>query len=170
MESVNELINELGDKSRRIRQKAEKALVQMGKPAVEPLINALEDENWRVRWRAADALGIIGEVRAIEPLIRSFSDCQRVQIRAGVALGKIGKPAVEPLLQVLDDDNWEIREGAVMALGAGVRRPVSAAYLLHCLVQLFLFHARAAQEITRLSFIAGGDGKEQVLRADELVF
>ena len=79
MDTIRELVHKLGDKSRRIRRWAERELVEIGEPAVEPLINALEDENWRARWRAADALGKIGEARAIEPLIRSFSDCQPVQ-------------------------------------------------------------------------------------------
>jgi HEAT repeat protein len=31
-------------------------------------------------------------------------------------LGKIGKPAVEPLIKVLEDDNWRVRDAAKEAL------------------------------------------------------
>lgn len=59
MSSIDESIDALGDRSKRIRRKAERGLVKVGEPAVEPLINALEAKNWWARWRAADALGKI---------------------------------------------------------------------------------------------------------------
>jgi len=117
MNSIEELICDLGDKSKRIREKAERELVKIGEPAVESLIHALENDSFAVRCRAASALGKIKDTRAIEPLIQRFTDEQQVQIKAAVALGRIGKPAIKPLIQVLEVYNHEIREGAVMALG-----------------------------------------------------
>ena len=61
MVSIAESISKLGNKSSRVRRKAEKELVKIGEPAVEPLIKAFNNENWRARWRAADALGKIGK-------------------------------------------------------------------------------------------------------------
>jgi len=118
VDSIGELIKKLGDKSRRIRQQAERELVKIGKPAVEPLLHALEDGNWTVRWRAVIALGEIGDTRVVEPLIQAFKDkAFLVRWYASSALMKIGEAAVEPLLRTLENDSWEVREGAVMALG-----------------------------------------------------
>ncbi len=133
MESIEELIYRLKDKSRRIRRQAEKELVKIGKPAVGLLIHTLEDENWRARWRDADALGKIGDARAIIPLRQRFGDDNvYVKIRVAGALGKIGKPAVQSLLRALENSDQEIREGAVMALGA-VGDPMTVEPLIHCL-------------------------------------
>lgn len=96
MESINELINELGDSSRRIRQRVERELVKLGEPAVEPLIEALKNENRRARWRAANALGKIKDTRAIKPLIHSFGD-DNVYVKVRVAEA-LGKPTVESFL------------------------------------------------------------------------
>ena len=50
-------------------ERISKALVKIGKPAVEPLIVALTDEDVGVRVMAAEALGQIRDLRAVEPLI-----------------------------------------------------------------------------------------------------
>ncbi len=69
MDSIAESINKLGDKNTRVRQRAEKELIKIGKPSVEPLIHTLEDENWRARWSAAEDLGHIGGVNKKAELI-----------------------------------------------------------------------------------------------------
>jgi len=115
--SIEELTKQLGDKNIRARQRAERELVALGKIAVELLIYALEDDSWTTRCRAASALGKIRDTRAIEPLIQRFTDHQQVQIGASCALGKIVKPAVEYLLQALEDEYTEVRLSAAATLG-----------------------------------------------------
>lgn len=100
---------------------ATEAIVEIGKPAVEPLIHALEDEDWLVRQEAAWALGKIGDTRAVDPLIQALKDKhEEVRQRAAMALGDIGDArAVGPLIQVLKDDeeDEDVRESAAGALG-----------------------------------------------------
>jgi len=66
---VNGLIKALKHKDSDVRDRAEKALVRIGKPAVEHLIQALKDENSGVRERAIRVLGQIEDERAVEPLL-----------------------------------------------------------------------------------------------------
>lgn len=87
------------------------------KRAVEAVIEALDDEDYFVRDRAAWALGRIEGKNAIEPLIKHLKD-ERYGYNRGAAMGlsEIGKDAVEALSEVLDDDDSEVRLGAVQAL------------------------------------------------------
>jgi len=124
-----------------LRHAAAGLLVQIGAPSVVPLIAALPNDH--ARTMVAAVLGDIGDRRAIEPLIATLSDSQRdVRLAAATALSKlgwrpdrsaagaaywialenwascaeIGAPAVEPLIARLQDEAWQVREGAVDAL------------------------------------------------------
>ncbi|MDP8230456.1 MAG: HEAT repeat domain-containing protein, partial [Candidatus Gorgyraea atricola] len=72
------------------------ALVNIGKPAVDPLIEELNDTDLDVRRSAIETLDIIGDERAVEPLIERLkdenSDVQRV---AAIALGNIENTPLE---------------------------------------------------------------------------
>jgi len=139
--AVEPLIKALGDKDRDVCENAAEALGKIGEPTVEPLIKALGDKNSNVRYRAADALGKIGwhpatdeqkvlylvALRewdkvvksgkpAVEPLIKALGD-EDVRSRAAEALGKIGEPAVEPLIKALGDLSEYVRREAARALG-----------------------------------------------------
>ncbi len=73
----------------------------------------------RVREAAAEALGKIGDVRAVKPLIKALRDVAfDVRLNAAFALGRIGEPAIESLIEVLEDGNGLDREAAVEALKA----------------------------------------------------
>jgi len=119
------------------------ALGEFGESAVEPLVQALRDNDSYVRRGAVEALEKIGwqpknaielayylianrawdkiaEVGepAIEPLIQRLKDNYfQIRDKAVWTLGKIGKPAVQPLIQALKDENWRVRWGAARALG-----------------------------------------------------
>ncbi|MCX9086636.1 MAG: HEAT repeat domain-containing protein [Candidatus Methanoperedens sp.] len=96
-----------------IEKKDWKKLIRIGKPAVEPLIKTLEDDNSSIRYEVAKVLEKIGwkpsdEKEQIAYLIAK-SDWKK--------LVQVGKPAVEPLIKVLgDEDVWD-RHGAAEALG-----------------------------------------------------
>jgi HEAT repeat protein len=81
--------------------------------------SVFEDGNLRVREAAAEALGKIGDVRAVKPLIKALRDVAfDVRLNAAFALGRIGEPAIESLIEVLEDGNGLDREAAVEALKA----------------------------------------------------
>ena len=103
----------------RTNEEAAKALVKIGKPAVEPLISSLKGKNWRIRVRAALALGEIKDSRAAEPLLAILKDEDHV-IRASavMALAKINDPsAMEPMITALKDEDAFVRIAAARALG-----------------------------------------------------
>ena len=87
-----------------------KALVEIGKDAVEPLIYAffklLDGDG---RGPAAIALGDIGDARAVEPLINALKHDKSSYVRCCVviALEEIGDPrAIEPLINALNDEGY----------------------------------------------------------------
>jgi HEAT repeat protein len=108
-----------------ILKKAAEALGKIGEPAVESLIQALRDDDITVRYLAARTLGEIKDERAVEVLIPALKDegsiignhISYVRVKAAEALGKIGEPAVELLIQALNDDDNNVRYLAAWALG-----------------------------------------------------
>jgi hypothetical protein len=116
---VSELIARMIDNKRSpdARQRAHKALVKIGAPAVAPLIDNLKDANHEVRVDVVNALGEIKDPRAVEPLIEALKDTAHVSAVL-VALGKIqDHRAVEPLIAALEDKDPYVRLDAVWALG-----------------------------------------------------
>jgi len=137
--AVEPLINALGDKSVGVRKAAAEALVKLGwepvnqeneiklniaaqkwnelvkigKPAVEPLIKALGDKSGSVREAAAEALVKLGW----EPVNQENEIKLNIATQKWNELVKIGKPAAEPLIKLLGDNDWNVREAAARALG-----------------------------------------------------
>jgi HEAT repeat protein len=81
----------LEDKDSFVRRDAAEALVKIGASAVLPLIAALKDQNMLVRDGAASALGKIGDRRAVEPLMTVLNDEDwNVRYYATKALEELG--------------------------------------------------------------------------------
>ena len=90
----------------------------LGKTAVEPLLKMLLESDSPKG--VARALGALKDPKAVEPLIAVLKkkvgmDSYENPITA--ALSAIGQPAVSPLLEVLKDQDHQIRRAAVMVLG-----------------------------------------------------
>ena len=119
--AVEPLLASLLDGDAKVHEQAAKALGQLGDyRAVEPLIAALTGQDWAVRFEAAKALGRLGDYRAVEPLIaaleyKDWGFCWHV----ARALGQLGKPATNPLIAELEDENQKkiVRRSAAYALG-----------------------------------------------------
>ncbi|HEY9296801.1 MAG TPA: HEAT repeat domain-containing protein [Phormidium sp.] len=97
-----------------------KELRKMGSSAIPALIAALQEK--QIRGGAAFALGAIGaEAKtAIPQLIELLKDeDEQVRLDAAVALRRIGSPAVSALVEALKDQNLLVRRGATFAL-AGI--------------------------------------------------
>lgn len=91
-------------------------LVLMGAPAVDPLIRALRGDDDRIRSEAAATLGEIGLPAAVGPLVDALAS-SAVAPAAADALVAIGKPAVLPVLALLERETGAVRETAVEVLG-----------------------------------------------------
>ncbi len=130
------IIAKLGNTDEKVRQPAMLALVEMGKPAVEPLLAVLHptrpplwldlftgrSRSWPAavaRASAVQCLGRIGDIRAVKPLITVLHDSDwTVRQHAAEALGRLSDPsAVEPLINALSDSVWTVRQTAAEALG-----------------------------------------------------
>jgi len=97
---------------------AGRALVKIGRPAVELLISALNNDDIGMRDFAATVLWEIPDERAVDPLIIALND-EQVTVRrlAARSLGTIGDTrAVEPLIDTLKDTNSGVRTFAAIAL------------------------------------------------------
>jgi hypothetical protein len=101
------------------KARAERGLIAIGKPAVEPLIKLLRDEDSDIRYGAAFLLWDLRDVRSVEPFIRLLSDKDdSVRRLAATVLGGLNDPrAVEPLIRSLGDENEEVRSRAASSLG-----------------------------------------------------
>jgi HEAT repeat protein len=91
-------------------------LALMGEPAVDPLIRALRGDDDRIRSEAAATLGELGLPAAVGPLVDALAS-DAVAPAAADALVAIGKPAVLPVLVLLERETGAVRETAVEVLG-----------------------------------------------------
>jgi hypothetical protein len=114
-EKIKQLINQLGGKNGYLREKARKALIITGKPAVPRLIKLLSNPKPLLRWEACKTLDGIKDPRAIDPLITALED-ERMQVRwvAAEALIAVKTEALPPLLHALEEefDSLYLRQGA----------------------------------------------------------
>ena len=118
----------MGSPHLRIRQRALKALMQMGRPAVEALAEALDDDRLRVRQGVLEALEMIGEP-AVLPLLKVLeAGNPRARWRAAEALGRLGDVRSVPyLVRALQDYTLDVRWKAAESLGMiGDRRCMEA--------------------------------------------
>jgi HEAT repeat protein len=119
LKQIKALISALTDDA--AYKDAQKMLVKIGEPAVEPLIETLHSENEDILWWAARTLGSIGDDRAVGPLIQLYENPPSARIRtaAGLSLGKLGDPhAIPELVEQLQISNF-ITEVKSMLLAFG---------------------------------------------------
>ena len=109
----------LRDERWRVRESAARALGLICDPrAVDGLLAALRDRDGAVRTVAAEALGLIGDPKAIKGLMALFKDSSKlVRVSATIALTRIGEATVDPLIEGLKDENFQVRLHSVQALG-----------------------------------------------------
>ncbi len=83
-------------------------------------LKALGDESWRVRKAAIDLVAGYGDVAKV---VHALVGCMRSEDNAGLrnaaaeAIEKIGKEALSPLLEVIDDEDHDLRKLVIDVLG-----------------------------------------------------
>lgn len=126
-QSIDELINSLKSDDVKLQKQAARELVDIGKPAVKPILKILKDENWKIRGYASEILGEIGDKEAVQELIVTMGDeMSGVRSKSMLALVEIDEPSVDPLINALSNENWQIRHQAAEALGIiGAKKAVN---------------------------------------------
>jgi HEAT repeat protein len=116
--STEPLVQLLKDDDLGVRMAAGNALAKIGKSAVPSLIMALTDSRNDVKKIAAETLGKIKDIESIGPLIQLLKDDDSgIRLTAERSLQELGKPAVPFLIEALENDNNNIRNGAATVLG-----------------------------------------------------
>ena len=114
--SVEELIEDLNDQDEFVVEAAAGELEMMGKESVDALMSALSHR--KIRLKAAKILGAISNPKSIDALILTLRDNNKlVRREASTALSRMGQIAVDPLIEILDDEDWRVRGAAAWALG-----------------------------------------------------
>lgn len=109
--SVEPLIGLLDDSDPELRRRTVLALGEIGDTrATEPLIAALNDTDEDVRDQVFDALGNIKDIKAVETLINYYLNdtASKIHNTTSDALVKLGEIAVEPLIEILNEDNRSV--------------------------------------------------------------
>lgn len=103
---------------------------KFGMDAIDILITALDDEDADVRKRAVESIVELGQ-KAVPPLIHlTKSHAPNTRILAIRTLGNIGDPlAIEPLIELLTDENPEVSWEAALALEKIPERELVLNYL-----------------------------------------
>lgn len=116
--SVEELIEDLNDQDEFVVEAAAGELEMMGKESVDALMYALSHRKKNIRLNAAKILGSISNPKSIDALILTLRDNNKlVRREASTALSRMGQIAVDPLIEILDDEDWRVRGAAAWALG-----------------------------------------------------
>ncbi len=115
--STQSLANLLNSEDDKVRTKARKSLVVIGKQAVLPLSFVLENSKiYKARWEAAKALSEIRDIKSIPVLVKALEDpASDVAWLAAKTLKKFKKAAWPELLLALKKRGAEsalLRDGA----------------------------------------------------------
>jgi len=123
--AVGQLINALGAADEDVRMGAAGILTGVGAAAIPDLEESLTDRQFRVRLGAAEVLGRMGWKPAREEnRIRYL-----IAKEQWTELARVGAPAVELLIQALNDPDEDIRMGVAAALGM-IGRPAVAPLII----------------------------------------
>lgn len=117
--SLQPLIDLLDDENPSTRHHVTHVLSKIGgHEVVAPLIHALHDADGKVISKAAFGLAQIGDERAIPELLNLLGHPQRdVETMLMDVLERFGTAAVQPLIERMTDERWQIREQAADILG-----------------------------------------------------
>ncbi len=101
------------------RREAAVDLTRAGTSAVPLLLRAIGDADWRVRKTAVEGLVQLGGAEIIDELLQALNAPDNAGVRNSAieALVQIGAPSVEPLLNLIEADDPDVRKFVVDILG-----------------------------------------------------
>ena len=107
--TTQSLVNLLESEDEKVRTKARKSLVAIGKQAVSALSLVLENSKiYKARWEAAKALSEIGDLKSIPTLVKALEDPESdVAWLAAKTLEKFRKAAWPILMRALVEHGSE---------------------------------------------------------------
>jgi len=109
--AIEPLIRALADKYENVRTEAATALAGIGKPALTPLLQFLKFSDGAARLEVVLALGELKDTDAIQPLIQMLENENEEERKAiADALDAILVPSVEPLVRRLRNGNTQKNE------------------------------------------------------------
>lgn len=115
-DSVEVLVEALGDDNPDVRKSAAQALNRIGKPSIPLLIRALGNISKDVRASAVWSLSKMGAI-AVDPLIETlYSEVKDIRASGVWALTKLGRPSIRPLIKLIIHDDKNTRESAIWGL------------------------------------------------------
>ena len=116
--SIEEYIQDLKSDDEFVVEEAVSQLEFNSDESVGPLIEVLNGDDIELKKGAAKVLGYIKDPASIDPLIKTLYDNNKMLRReASTALSHMGDDAVDPLLEIVDDEDWRVRGAAIWALG-----------------------------------------------------
>lgn len=121
--SVGPLTQQLRDPDEATRMRAAEILSHLLDPrSADAFVDAMADP--QLQGVATDTLRKLGAIRdRIDQIMDDLRDVDESELKEGVRqesviqLHRIGRPAVEILLEYLEDDDWVVREAAADTLG-----------------------------------------------------
>lgn len=115
-ESVEVLVDALGDNNPDVRKSAAQALNRIGEPAIPLLIRALGNISKDVRASAVWSLSKMGPI-VVAPLLESLhSDVKDIRASAVWALSKVGEVSIPGLIDKMNNSEKNVRESAIWGL------------------------------------------------------
>ncbi|RMH63076.1 MAG: hypothetical protein D6677_08250 [Calditrichaeota bacterium] len=114
---IKPLLFALKDRNERVKEAAIRALTEIGDDAIEPLIDFLRNGDESLRQSATDALVELGKP-AFKAITRIISDhnAENRPLLAGVLQGNGSREAIDLLLELLNDPEFDMRQAAINAL------------------------------------------------------
>lgn len=116
--SIEDLIESLNSDDEFVIEETMGLLEMKADESIDPLISALSSRKKNIRLNAAKLLGVLNNPKAIDALILTLRDNNKlVRREASTSLSRLGTEAVNPLIAILDDEDWRVRGAAAWALG-----------------------------------------------------
>lgn len=156
----------LRDGDWQVRDAAVEALAMIGSPAVELVIRYMRD--FDARKSAIKTLGKINDERVLAPLLSMLRN-DEFKDDATWALAELGQPAIEKLLECLEDKDEVVRKQATLALGE-IKDPASVEPLIERLKDSDWFiRLSAASALEKIGDPRGREAVKPLLKDPDMV-